>query len=98
MVMDSPFGQLGDEFRAGVAKWIPTLAPQVIVFVSSSQYKGKVEEMLNEGGRVGRRYLLAYHGPTKRSEAAASITLGSKRFTQYYKNDVEFTELKEIEL
>jgi DNA sulfur modification protein DndD len=98
MVMDSPFGQLGDEFRAGVAKWIPTLAPQVIVFVSSSQYKGKVEEMLNEGGRVGRRYLLAYHGPTKRSEAAASITLGGKRFTQYYKNDVEFTELKEIEL
>ena len=98
MVMDSPFGQLGDEFRAGVAKWIPTLAPQVIVFVSSSQYKGKVEEMFNEGGRVGRRYLLAYHGPTKRSEAAASITLGSKRFTQYYKNDVEYTELKEIEL
>lgn len=98
MVMDSPFGQLGDEFRAGVAKWIPTLAPQVVVFVSSSQYKGNVEEMLNEGGRVGRRYLLAYHGPTKRSEAAASISLGGKRFTQYYKHDVEFTELKEIEL
>lgn len=98
MVMDSPFGQLGDEFRAGVSKWIPTLAPQVVVFVSSSQYKGKVEELLNEGGRVGRRYLLAYHGPTKRSDAIASITLAGKRFTQYYKNDVEFTEVKEIEL
>jgi DNA sulfur modification protein DndD len=98
MVMDSPFGQLGDEFRAGVAKWIPTLAPQVIIFVSSSQYKGKVEEMLNEGGKVGQRYILAYYGPSKRTEAASSITLGGKRFTQYFKSDVECTEIKDIEL
>jgi DNA sulfur modification protein DndD len=98
MVMDSPFGQLGQDFQAGVAKWIPTLAPQVVVFVSSSQYKGKVEEMLNDGRRVGRRYMLAYHGPTKRSEAAASIVLGSKQFTQYFHCESEYTEIREIEL
>ena len=98
MVMDSPFGQLGEEFRSGVAKWIPNLAPQVILLVSSTQYKGKVDEILTEQDRVGRRYLLAYHGPKKRDEAAASISINSKRFKQYYEAPTEKTEIKDIEV
>jgi DNA sulfur modification protein DndD len=97
MVMDSPFGQLGDEFRAGISNWIPQLAPQVIILVSSSQYRGEVERELNQTGRVGKRFLLAYHAPTKRPEANETITIGGKRLKQYFQNDVEFTEIKEIE-
>lgn len=98
MVMDSPFGQLGDEFRAGISNWIPQLAPQVIILVSSSQYRGEVERELVQTGRVGKRYLLAYHAPTKRPEANETITIGGKRLKQYFQNDVEFTEIKEIEV
>ena len=98
MVMDSPFGQLGEEFRSGVAEWIPNLAPQVILFLSSTQYKGKVDEVLTEKSRVGRRYLLAYHGPRKREEAAASIMLNGKRHKQYYESEVERTQIKDMEV
>jgi len=97
MFMDSPFGQLGDELRAGIANWIPQLAPQVVILVSSSQYRGEVEKKLTEIDRVGKRYLLAYHAPTKRPEAAEMITIGGKRLRQYFQNEVEFTEIKEID-
>lgn len=97
MVMDSPFGQLGDEFRAGVARWIPSLAPQVVVMVSSSQYKGPVETELGNARRIGRRYMLCYHGPTKREEAATRMTIGGKALVQYKEGPIEFTEIRELE-
>lgn len=97
MVMDSPFGQLGDEFRSGVAKWIPNLAPQVVIFVSSSQYRGAVETELGESRRIGRRYLLCYHGPSKKKEAASRISISGKSHTQYKEGRIEFTEIREIE-
>lgn len=98
MVMDSPFGQLGDKYRAGVAEWIPSLAPQVVILVTSTQYKGAVEETLTERNRIGRRYLLVYHGPEKDKDANASITLERQRFTQFHKSDIEYTEIKELDL
>jgi DNA sulfur modification protein DndD len=97
MVMDSPFGQLGDKYRAGVAHWIPSLAPQVVVMVTATQYKGAVEETLLEGGRVGRRYLLVYHGPEKDKNATTTISLAGQRYTQYYKGSIEYSEIKELE-
>jgi len=97
MVMDSPFGQLGDEFRGGIANWIPQLAPQVVILVSSSQYRGEVESELSKSGRTGKRYFLAYHAPSKREDAKETITIGGKRIKQYFQNKVEFTEIKEIE-
>jgi len=98
MVMDSPFGQLGDEFRTGVAKWIPSLAPQVVLMVSSSQYGGAVETELGQSNRVGRRYYLCYHGPSKRDEAKSNISINGKKLTVYRASPREFTEIKEIEL
>jgi len=97
MVMDSPFGQLGEEFRSGIANWIPQLAPQVIILVSSTQYRGEVEKELDQTGRVGKRYLLTYHAPTKRPEATETILIGGKRHRHYFENPVECTEVKEIE-
>jgi DNA sulfur modification protein DndD len=97
MVMDSPFGQLGDEFRSGVARWIPSLAPQVVILVSSSQYRGSVEEELTASKRIGRRYMLCYHGPSKRKDAVARITIGGSTFVQYKEGPIEFTEIKDLE-
>lgn len=97
MVMDSPFGQLGEEFRTGVARWVPELAPQVVILVSSSQYRGAVEAALTATNCIGRRYMLCYHGPTKRKEAATRITIAGKTFVQYKEGQIEFTEIKELE-
>jgi DNA sulfur modification protein DndD len=98
LVMDSPFGQLGDEFRAAIAKHVPALAPQAIVLVSTSQYKGDVEHELGESSRVGKRYILRYHAPSKRDDARETITLAGKKTVIFKKDETEHTQIQEVEL
>lgn len=61
LVMDSPFGALEDDYRSKVAEWIPTLANQVIVMVSKTQWRDEVESAMRE--RIGREYVLELHTP-----------------------------------
>jgi DNA sulfur modification protein DndD len=96
--MDSPFGAMGDAFREAIAKYVPSLAPQTIVLVSTSQYRGDVERELGKSGRVGKRYILRYHAPSKREDAKESITLGDKKFVIFKKDDTEHTQIQEVEL
>ena len=95
LVMDSPFGQLGKEFRRGVAKWIPGLAPQVILMVSSTQYEGEVEEEIEP--RVGKRYFLRYHGPRSEGSQRPSIRVAGAARTIYEESDIEYTEIQEVD-
>ncbi len=97
MVMDSPFGQLSTQFREGVARWIPSLAPQVIIFASSTQYEGPVAEVLRQSRRIGKRYYLCYHGPKLAAKAHAELLLEGQRLEQYFEAPEEFTQIKEIE-
>jgi DNA sulfur modification protein DndD len=98
LVMDSPFGQLS-QFRAGVARWIPELAPQVIIFVSSSQFEGTVADELIRSKRIGKRYYLTYHGPNIQPEAKRELQIGQNLVTVYFeeKKD-EFTEICDLEI
>lgn len=97
LVMDSPFGQLGEEFRAAVARQIPELAPQLIILVSSTQYAGEVERALGHSERVGRRYVLRYHAPAKRDDAKDKVTIAGREFTIFQKDDTEHTQLLEVD-
>jgi DNA sulfur modification protein DndD len=56
LMLDSPFGQLDEEYRASTAKFIPKLAEQVILLVSSTQGDTKVQEALYP--YVGAEYIL----------------------------------------
>jgi DNA sulfur modification protein DndD len=96
LVMDSPFGQLGDEFRAAIARCVPQLAPQSVILVSGSQYRGDVENELGLSGRIGKRYILRYHAPSKREDAADSIQLGNKKYVLFKKDETIHTEIVEI--
>ncbi len=96
MVMDSPFGQLS-QFRPGVARWIPELAPQVIIFVSSSQFEGDVATELKKSKRIGKRYYLAYHGPNIQPDAKRELEIGKNSVTVYFEEKDEFTEICELE-
>ena len=96
VAIDSPFGSLSI-FRRGVARYIPELAPQVLLFVSPEQYNGQVEEALNESGRVGKRYYLAYHGPTIPERANPELIINGHEIKQYYPCQTdEYTEIKEL--
>ncbi len=97
LVMDSPFGQLGKEFRSAVARHIPELAPQLIILVSSTQYAGDVERELGQSDRVGRRYILRYHASTKRDDANDKVTIAGREFTIFQKDDTEHTQLTEVD-
>jgi DNA sulfur modification protein DndD len=96
MVMDSPFGQLA-QFRPGVARWIPELAPQVIIFVSSTQFEGAVASELKKSRRVGKRYYLAYHGPNIHPDAKREIQIGKDSVTVYFEEKEEYSEIRELE-
>jgi len=98
VVIDSPFGSLSI-FRQGVARYIPELAPQVLLLVSPEQYNGQVEAALNESGRVGRRYYLTYHGKVIPERPNAELVVNGHNFQQYHHSDFEeFTEIRGVEL
>jgi DNA sulfur modification protein DndD len=96
VAIDSPFGSLSI-FRRGVARYIPELAPQVLLLVSPEQYNGQVELSFNESGRVGKRYYLVYHGPTMPDRANPELVVNGQSIQQYYPSDTEeYTEIKSL--
>ena len=95
LVTDSPFGQLSI-FRWGVAKWVPDLAPQVVLLVSPKQFDGDVADALRETGRIGKRYYLAYHGPSMPDRAQPQLVVDGQTVQQYFQSNEEFTEIREL--
>lgn len=59
VVMDSPFGSLDVEHRTRISDVVTTLTDQTILFASSSQWIGPVENTIRE--KVGKEYRLEYH-------------------------------------
>lgn len=93
IAIDSPFGSLSI-FREGVAKYIPELAPQVVLFVSPKQYDGEVEAALKASGRISKRYYLRYYGPTMPEKAAPELIVDGQKIQQYFPLDNdEYTEV-----
>jgi DNA sulfur modification protein DndD len=96
VVIDSPFGSLSI-FRKGVARYIPELAPQILLLVSPEQYNGQVESALNESGRVGKRYYLTYHGPTMPERSNPALLIDGLPIQQYFPSEIdEFTEIRKL--
>ncbi len=65
LVIDSAFGNLEVEYRRAVARWMPTLAPQVIIMVSESQWRQEVEEELES--RIGAEWIMRLETTKNRS-------------------------------
>ncbi|MEQ8435418.1 MAG: AAA family ATPase [Oceanicaulis sp.] len=59
LVLDSPFGQLDEAYRATTAEFIPKMARQVVLLVSKSQGSEDVLEALKD--HLGAEYLLVRH-------------------------------------
>lgn len=56
LVMDSPYGSLEPHYQTQIAKWCCTLADQVVLFVSKSQWTSPVEQEYERF--IGRQYIL----------------------------------------
>ena len=55
-VIDAPFGELDNEYRGAVARFLPESTEQLVVLLSSSHWGSVVENGLRE--RTGREYIL----------------------------------------
>jgi DNA sulfur modification protein DndD len=90
IVMDSPFGNLGPDYRRGVATAIPILAPQVIVLVSETQWRIELEQEVNP--RVGKEYVLCLR---TQKEMERHITLHNRAY-EYIRHSIDSNERTEI--
>lgn len=96
MVMDSPFGSLDETYRRQVARSLPTLANQLVVLVSKTQWRGEVAEEM--GPHLGRQYVLVYHSPKADVEPDAIALNGtSYSLVRRSPNEYEYTEIIEVE-
>jgi DNA sulfur modification protein DndD len=89
LVIDSAFGQLEPEYKRDVAAWIPTLAPQVVVLVSESQWKHEVEQQLQE--KIGAQWILQCHTSKKRGK---NINLGNQEYQYVVESEDPFEQTK----
>ena len=95
IVMDSPFGSLDQIYRRQVAKAIPELANQLIIFATKTQWRGEVETETET--RIGREYVLTYYSPKIDCEPD-----WLEKNQQYYplvkhsSNNFEYTEIVNV--
>ncbi|WP_417690249.1 AAA family ATPase [Pseudidiomarina sp.] len=89
LVMDSPFGALDDDYRFKVAEGVSSLADQVIIFVSNSQWSGNVKKACKN--RVGRSYKLVYHTPQ-----VADSKLSDLGYIAKSDHDFDYSAVEEV--
>ena len=96
IVMDSPFGSLDEIYRKHIAKIIPKLANQLVVFVTKTQWRGEVEDEMSH--RIGKEYVLTYYSSKPDCEQD-SIELGGERYplVKQSPNEFEYSQIIEVE-
>ncbi|MGV3553954.1 MAG: AAA family ATPase [Croceibacterium sp.] len=96
LVVDSPFGHLDPLYRRGVAEFLPNLASQVILLVSTSQASEAVMTTLAD--KIGQEYILTRHnradGTGKQPEV---IDIGGRTYElTAYGSEVDGTRITEV--
>lgn len=77
LVLDAPFGQLDTDYQESTASYIPQLAEQVVLLVSSSQGNEKVLQALNP--YIGAEYvLISENRETRGSKSETRLALHGK--------------------
>lgn len=96
LVVDSPFGHLDTVYRRGVAEFLPKLASQVILFVSTSQASKEVMEML--GPKIEHEYVLTRHNQSDGTgKQAETIDIHGKTYDlTVYNSDIDGTKITEV--
>ena len=96
IVMDSPFGALDTTNRDLISKHVQALAPQVIAFVSTSQWSVEVEKNLKPF--IKHQYILQYYNPdqAKFKDSQKSIVIDNTTYDLSVQSDDEYTKILKI--
>ncbi|NJL37179.1 MAG: hypothetical protein HC840_03365 [Leptolyngbyaceae cyanobacterium RM2_2_4] len=94
IVMDLPFGTLDENYRRQIAKLIPTLADQLVVLATKTQWRGEVETEMEP--YIGKEYVLVFNSAKPDCEEA--IVLGGDTYplVRQSPNEFEWTEVVEV--
>lgn len=97
LVVDSPFGHLDPLYRRGVAEFLPDLASQVILLVSTSQASEPVMTALAD--KIGQEYVLVRHNHTDGTgkQAEHIETRGKTYDLTIYSSEIEGTRIVEVQ-
>ena len=96
IVMDSPFGSLDQIYRRQVAKAIPELANQLIIFATKTQWRGEVQTETRS--RIGQEYVLTYYSPKADCEPDwLDFTQQHYPLVKHSLNNFEYTEIVTVE-
>lgn len=96
LVLDAPFGQLDTTYQESTATWIPQLAEQVVLLVSSSQGNEKVLSALEPF--VGEEYLLISENKAGREEKQETslVVRGERYTTSLFSQARDMTRIQKI--
>lgn len=96
IVMDSPFGTLDENYRRQIARLIPTLADQLVVLATKTQWRGEVETEMEP--YIGKEYVLVFNSAKPDCQPEA-IALNGETYplVRQSPNEFEWTELVEVE-
>lgn len=96
IVMDSPFGTLDNTNRDLISRYVQSLAPQVIAFVSTSQWSVEVEKNLKP--YIQHEYILQYHNPNQEKFKASqkNILIDGVTYDLSVQADSEFTKIVKV--
>ena len=89
LVIDSPFGHLDPTYRRGVANFLPKMASQIVLLVSTSQASA---EVLNEiGDKIGNQYVLTSYSTADIGDRTEETVLINGKTVDLTKYNQEFT-------
>lgn len=96
VVMDSPFGTMGGDYRRNLVEFIPEVADQVILFVRDDQWDDQVADILLP--ITGKTYLLQFHSINKQHRSDKTITFGEREYSYVVDSQTghEHSEIKAI--
>ncbi|WP_071516613.1 AAA family ATPase [Geitlerinema sp. PCC 9228] len=96
IVMDSPFGSLDEVYRRQIAKTLPTLANQLVILVTKTQWRGEVAAEIHP--YLGKQYVLVYNSPKSDCEQDW-IEVNGDRYplVRESHNGFEYTEILEVD-
>lgn len=79
IVMDAAFGNLDDDYRRHIARFLPGMTSQVVVLTSKAQASGVVENELQN--RVGEQYVITTHTTkTNLKEVTEKISVAGRDY------------------
>lgn len=80
-VIDAPFGELDETYKGATAQFLPGTAKQIVLLLSSSHWKGTVDEAIKP--YVGAEYVLISHRRIEKGDKPDDILrIGDLRIEQ----------------